>query len=77
MDWNSTSANARDVMLELGFFEPTINVSDCEVKGWTSDGHNGLIKTYWDSDCLRRIAQGCTEVADWLDARAANTHPKD
>ena len=75
MDWSETSELARDVMNELGDFGPTIRAEDVMVKGYMAcnDGDDG--RTYWTSDDLRRIAQGCIEVADWLDKRA--TQPKD
>ena len=73
MEWiNSISLNAKAVMDALGNFGPTVNAKDKQVKGYTMDSDTGECgKAYYTSDELRLIASGCTEVADWLDKRAA------
>lgn len=73
MNWEDTSELARDVMKELGDFSPTSHPANVEVKGYLhcDEGDDG--RTYWTSDDLRKIAAGCVEVADWLDARAQST----
>jgi len=72
-DWSNTSELARDVMNGLGDFSPTVRAGDCMVKGHMASEYGEDGRTYWTSDDLRRIAQACNEVADWLDARHALT----
>lgn len=67
--WEEVSESARQVMKEMGNFSPTVNAEHKMVKGCTDDG-DGTWSTYLDSTDLRNIAEGCKEVADWLDARA-------
>lgn len=77
MDWEAISEKARDVMKELGHFGPTTRAEEGLVKGYMAcdDGDDG--RCYWSSDDLRKVAAGCIEVADWLDARAkAATEPQ-
>jgi hypothetical protein len=69
-DWDSVSQEAREVMKNLGNFGPTVNPARKEVKGYTHY-EDACGKTYWGSRDLRNIAAACTEVANWLDARAA------
>ena len=67
--WGQMSPDALDVMRELGNFGPTVRN---EVKGYMWDDEScGNVKTYFDADDRRRIAAACTEVADWLEQRAA------
>lgn len=68
--WEDLSEQARSVMIELGNFGPTINVSDRLVKGCTLDEDMEIVRTYYDSNYLRVIAEACLEVSDWLDKRA-------
>lgn len=70
-EWEKLSSNAHDVMKDLGDFGPTVHAYAREVKGYIrcEDGEDG--RTYYDSNDLRRIAEGCLEVACWLDLRAA------
>ena len=77
MTWEDISDNAKDVMNELGNFSPTVRPENVEVKGYLhcEEGDDG--RTYWSSADLRRIAQGCVEVADWLDKRAKDTEGTD
>ncbi|MDI1253843.1 hypothetical protein [Thermomonas sp.] len=70
MDWNDISADAREVMQELGNFGPTFHPGDRQVKGFMIDSDGDAGKTYWDSNELRRVAAACNEVAAWLDKRA-------
>lgn len=65
MEWEDLSEYTRVTMEELGDFGPTVNVKNCEIKGYMQDG-----KVYWNSVDLRAIANSCIEVADWLDNRA-------
>ena len=73
MEWiNGVSLNAKEVMDTLGNFGPTVNARQKQVKGYTMDSDTGECgNVYYSSDELRLIASGCTEVADWLDKRAA------
>lgn len=75
MKWEDVSEAAREVMEEMGSFSPTVNASHKMVKGYMHD-EEGVGKCYFDSADLRRIAAGCTEVADWLDKRAAAQESK-
>lgn len=64
------SENSRAWMRTLGNFGPTVNPLYREVKGSMLGEHGDAEKTYFDSNELRELAAACTEVADWLDARA-------
>lgn len=77
MNWKDISDNAKGVMQELGNFSPTVNPANVEVKGYLHCDYGDDGRTYWSSDDLRNIANGCIEVADWLDARAAAQIGKD
>lgn len=75
MKWEDVSEAARNVMKDMGNFSPTVNASQKMVKGYMND-EDGVCKCYFDSNDLRSIAAGCTEVADWLDKRAAAQESK-
>ena len=68
-EWGDLSVVTRMVMKSLGNFAPTVDASRRTIKGYTYD-YEGGSTDYWDSDDLRAVATACTEVADWLDARA-------
>lgn len=70
-DWEKLPTNALDVMNELGNFGPTVNAAHREVKGYMLDDEGDGVSRYWSSDDLRNIANGCNDVAAWLDQRAA------
>ena len=70
-EWGKLPTNALDVMKELGNFGPTVNAAHREVKGYMLDDEGDGVSRYWSSDDLRNIANGCNDVAEWLDQRAA------
>lgn len=65
--WDQLSTLAQDAMRLLGEAGPTVHPQNREVKGFVEGD-----KAYFSSDDLRALAKGMTEVADWLDERAAN-----
>ena len=65
------SESARGWMRTLGHFTPTINPDNREVKGSMLGEYGDAEKTYFSSKELRELAAACSEVADWLDERAA------
>lgn len=70
-DWEKDiSADAQEIMKELGNFSPTTNIADATVKGWMDTDGDGLYKTYWTSATLRKMSTAFVEVAEWLDRRA-------
>lgn len=71
MEWTDLSEKARDWMKDIGDFGPTVHAANREVKGSVADESGELCKAYYTSDELRSLAAACTEVADWLDKRAA------
>lgn len=75
MEWTDVSEKARDWMKEIGEFGPTVHAANREVKGRVADENNEFCKAYYTSDELRSLAAACTEVADWLDKRAAAAAP--
>lgn len=67
--WTELSADAREVMKDLGNCGPTVLPLNREVKGYQMDDEGGG-KVYYGANKLRTLAAGMIEVADWLDARA-------
>lgn len=67
------SESARGWMRTLGHFTPTVNPDYREVKGSMLGEYGDAEKTYFSSKELRELAAACTEIADWLDRRAAAT----
>ncbi len=65
------SESARGWMRTLGNFSPTVNPDYREVKGSMLGEYGDAEKTYFSSKELRELAAACSEVADWLDKRAA------
>lgn len=65
--WDEVSGEARETMRFLGYFKPTVNPANKEVKGWIEEEG----KTYLNSTELREMAVHFVEVANWLDKRAA------
>lgn len=65
------SESARGWMRTLGHFAPTVNPDHREVKGSMLGEYGDAEKTYFSSSELRELAAACSEVADWLDKRAA------
>jgi len=55
----------------LGDFGPTTNAKNCEMKGYMlgEDGEGG--KVYLNNEDFRSMSHAANEVADWLEARAA------
>lgn len=68
-DWSRISKEARETMAMLGDFGPTFNADNREVKGYPQEQG----KTYWSSNELRKMSTHLTEVAEWLDTRAAKS----
>ncbi len=68
--WSDLSECALHVMRDLGNFGPTVNPENREVKGYMLDPDGDCGKCYYNSNDLRLVAQGCIEVANWLDKRA-------
>ena len=70
MDWLvDLSSNTLQVMSDIGRFGPTVYEKEGMVKGHTCDEYGDAERTYYTSHDLRRIAEGCNEVAAWLDKR--------
>lgn len=67
------SENSRAWMRTLGNFTPTVNSAFREVKGSMLGEYGDAEKTYFSSSELRELAAACSEVANWLDARAQQT----
>lgn len=67
------SESARGWMRTLGNFSPTVNPDNREVKGAILGEYGDAEKAYFSSKELRELAAACSEVADWLDKRAAAT----
>ena len=65
------SESARGWMRTLGHFAPTVNPDHREVKGSMLGEYGDAEKTYFSSSELRELAAACSEVAGWLDRRAA------
>lgn len=76
MNWEDLDSETLETMADLGSFSPTVHPGNAELKGLKYDRHDGgLVKTYWNSQDLRRIADHCLHVASWLDARAEESKP--
>lgn len=73
VEWSKLTSNALDVMRDIGEFSPTTRADEGLVKGYIrcEEGEDG--RTYYDSNDLRRISEGCLEVACWLELRAAKS----
>ena len=71
LEWAELPVDVLGVMRELGNFSPTVHAGNREVKGYMLDSEGEGGKVYWSSADLRHTASACTQVADWLDARAA------
>ena len=76
MNWNDLSVSARNLMIELGHFGPTVTFKDKQVKGWSRDEDNNTFKSYYSSDDLRQMSLDLKEVAAWLDLRSALPQPE-
>ena len=67
------SDNAIEQLKFLGNFGATVNPKNKEIKGYMLDpdeGEGG--KVYLYPDDLRSLASACSEVAEWLEERAAS-----
>lgn len=76
MKWSDVSYDARAWLDTLGSFSPTVHAPNRELKGYLHDLEGGDGRTYFSAADLRRIAEACTEAADWLDKRAAAVEGK-
>ena len=65
------SDGAKAWMKFLGNFTPTVLPERRELKGYALDENGESGKAYYASGELRELAAACSEVADWLDKRAA------
>ena len=73
MNWKKVSKASRKAMEELGDFSPVVVGNTIEIGGYLVDRDGSIEATYWKSSDLRKIADACTEVAEWLDLEKSVT----
>jgi len=70
-EWNDLSKNTLEQMVFLGSFSPTFRPDEGLIKGYMAD-EDGTGKCYLDAADLKRLAEACLEVAEWLEKRKLN-----